>query len=199
MSTEKEIKRSSIYTKGGDKGQTSLLSGQRVSKGSLRLNTYGTVDELNSFVGFLRSLMPGEIAQDETLAMIQDRLFTCGSYLAADFRGQKKEFDLPSGITDEDIKHIEHQIDVMDAQLPKLKEFIIPAGGKAASVAHICRTITRRTERVIYQLLDEDPEADVDTSVKNFINRLSDYFFVLARVLARYENGEEVTWKRFRN
>lgn len=198
MSTEKEIKRSSIYTKGGDKGKTSLLSGQRISKGSLRLNTYGTVDELNSFVGLLRALTPSEIGQDETLAIIQDRLFTCGSYLATDFRGVEKKFDMPSGITEEDIKYVEHQIDLMDSKLPKLKEFIIPAGGKAASVAHICRTITRRTERVIYNLLDADPEAEIETWVKNFINRLSDYFFVLARVLARYENGEEVTWKRFK-
>ncbi|MBR8764552.1 cob(I)yrinic acid a,c-diamide adenosyltransferase [Porphyromonas levii] len=199
MSTEKEIKRSSVYTRGGDKGRTSLMSGQRISKGSLRLNTYGSVDELNSFVGLLRALTPSEIGQDVTLAMIQDRLFTCGSYLAADFRGQKKEFDLPSGVTDEDIKTLEHQIDVMDSELPKLTEFIIPAGGQAASVAHVCRTVTRRTERAIYLLLDTDPEADVEAGVKNFINRLSDYFFVLARVLARHENGEEVTWKRFRD
>lgn len=199
MSTEKEIKRSSIYTRGGDKGQTSLMSGQRISKGSLRLDTYGTVDELNSFVGLLRSLMPSEIGQDETLAMIQDRLFTRGSYLAADFRDQKKEFTLPSGVTDEDIKTLERQIDLMDSELPKLKEFILPAGGEATSVAHICRTVTRRSERAIYKLLDADPEAEIETGVKNFINRLSDYFFILARVLVRHEKGEEVTWKRFKD
>ena len=175
------------------------MSGQRVSKGSLRLNTYGTADELNSFVGLLRALTPTEIGQDATLEMIQDRLFTCGAYLAADFRGQKREYDVPSGVTPEDILHLEHQIDIMDSQLPKLKEFILPAGGQAASVAHICRTVARRTERVIYQLLDADPEAEIEAGVKNFINRLSDYFFVLARVLARHENGEEVTWKRFRD
>ena len=120
-------------------------------------------------------------------------------YLAADFRGQKREYDVPSGVTPEDILHLERQIDIMDSQLPKLKEFILPAGGQAASVAHICRTVARRTERVIYQLLDADPEAEIEAGVKNFINRLSDYFFVLARVLARHENGEEVTWKRFRD
>ena len=191
---EKEIKKSSVYTRSGDKGKTSLMSGQRVSKGSLRLNTYGTADELNSFVGLLRALTPTEIGQDTTLEMIQDRLFTCGAYLAADFRGQKREYDVPSGVSPEDILHLERQIDIMDSQLPKLKEFILPA-----SVAHICRTVARRTERVIYQLLDADPEAEIEAGVKNFINRLSDYFFVLARVLARHENGEEVTWKRFRD
>lgn len=196
---EKEIKKSSVYTRSGDKGKTSLMSGQRVSKGSLRLNTYGTADELNSFVGLLRALTPTEIGQDTTLEMIQDRLFTCGAYLAADFRGQKREYDVPSGVTPEDILHLERQINIMDSQLPKLKEFILPAGGQAASVAHICRTVARRTERVIYQLLDADPEAEIEAGVKNFINRLSDYFFVLARVLARHENGEEVTWKRFRD
>lgn len=199
MSTEKEVKRSSVYTRGGDKGQTSLMSGQRISKGSLRLNTYGTIDELNSFVGLLRAFMPSEVGQDHTLAMIQDRLFTCGSYLAADFRDQKKEFTLPSGISDEDIKTLERQIDLMDSELPKLKEFILPSGGKATSLAHVCRTITRRGERAIYLLLDEDATAEVEAGVKNFINRLSDYFFVLARLVARHENGEEVTWKRFRD
>ncbi|MDO5016885.1 MAG: cob(I)yrinic acid a,c-diamide adenosyltransferase [Porphyromonas sp.] len=193
------MKKSSIYTRTGDKGETSLMSGQRVSKGSLRLNTYGSSDELNSFVGLLRALVPSEIEQDDTLEMIQDRLFTCGAYLATDFRGQEKEFDVPSGISDDDIKWLEHQIDLMDSQLPKLKEFILPAGGQAASVAHICRTVTRRTERAIYQLLDSDPEAEVEVGVRNFINRLSDYFFLLARTLARHENGQEVTWTRFKD
>lgn len=190
------IKKSSLYTRRGDKGQTSLVSGQRVSKGSLRLNTYGTIDELNSFVGLLRALLPEDVEQDDILGLIQDRLFTCGSYLATDFRNQNKTFDMPSGIQDEDITYLERQIDLMDSHLPRLKEFILPAGGKATSVAHICRTITRRCERVIYQLLDEDPGAEVEAGVKNFINRLSDYFFVLARVLARNESGKETTWQR---
>lgn len=190
-----KINKSSVYTKTGDKGLTSLVSGQRVSKGSLRLNTYGTVDELNSFIGLLRALLPTNVEQLETLAMIQNRLFSCGAYLATDFRGQKKTFDMPSGITEEDIRLLEHQIDAMDAQLPRLRAFILPAGGKATSVAHICRTITRRCERAIYQLLDEDPGADIETEVRNFINRLSDYFFVLARTIARVESGTETIWQ----
>lgn len=190
-----KIKKSSVYTKTGDKGQTSLVSGQRVSKGSLRLNTYGTVDELNSFIGLLRALLPTNVEQLETLAMIQNRLFSCGAYLATDFRGQKKTFDMPSGITEEDIRLLEHQIDAMDAQLPRLRAFILPAGGKATSVAHICRTITRRCERAIYQLLDEDPGADIEPEVRYFINRLSDYFFVLARTIARVESGTETIWQ----
>lgn len=196
---EKEIQKSSVYTRSGDKGRTSLMSGQRVSKGSLRLNTYGTADELNSFVGMLRAFIPKEVGQDKTLEMIQDRLFSCGAYLATDFRGQKAEFDVPSGVTKEDIKTLERQIDIMDSELPKLNEFILPAGGQATSVAHVCRTVARRAERAIYQLLDADPEAEIEAGVKNFINRLSDYFFVLARVIARQENGAEVTWKRFRD
>lgn len=192
---EKKIKKSKMYTKTGDKGMTSLVGGQRVSKGSLRLDTYGTVDELNSFVGLLRATLPAQLAQEETLATIQDRLFTAGSYLATD-NSQPMDFEMPSGITKEDIKDLEKQIDIMDSKLPELEEFIIPAGGKATSLAHVCRTITRRAERNIYKLLDADERADVEKEVKLYLNRLSDYFFVLARATARVEGGSEVYWRR---
>lgn len=192
---EKKIKKSKMYTKTGDKGMTSLVGGQRVSKGSLRLDTYGTVDELNSFVGLLRATLPAELGQEETLATIQDRLFTAGSYLATD-NSEPMDFEMPSGITTEDIKDLERQIDLMDSKLPELEEFIIPAGGQATSIAHICRTITRRAERAIYKLLNEDEKADVEKEVKLYINRLSDYFFVLARATARVEGGAEIYWRR---
>lgn len=190
---EEKIKKSKLYTKTGDKGMTSLVSGNRVSKASQRLETYGTVDELNSFIGLLRAEMPSVAGQEELLAMIQDRLFTAGAYLATD-NTVKMDFEIQSGITPEDIKRVESEIDKLDAELPKLTHFVIPAGGRATSVAHICRTITRRTERHIYRLLEVDEGAEVSSEVRLLFNRLSDYFFVLARALARIEGGKEVYW-----
>lgn len=188
-----DIKKSNIYTKGGDKGMTSLVSGNRVSKASQRLETYGTADELNSHIGLLRATLPEGTNQEPILEMIQSRLFTAGSYLATD-NTVKLDFEIPCGITHKDVRVLEEQIDLMDAALPKLRAFILPAGGVATSVAHICRTITRRTEREIYRLLEVDEKAEVIEEVRLFFNRLSDYFFILARTTARIEGGSEVTW-----
>lgn len=189
-----EIKKSNIYTKGGDKGMTSLVSGNRVSKASQRLETYGTVDELNSHIGLLRATLPEGTNQEPILELIQNRLFTAGSYLATD-NTVKMDFEIPCGITHNDVHLLEQQIDLMDSALPKLRAFILPAGGVATSVAHICRTITRRTEREIYRLLEIDEKAEVIEEVRLFFNRLSDYFFLLARTTARIEGGSEVTWE----
>lgn len=191
---ENNIKKSRLYTKGGDKGMTSLVSGNRVSKASQRLEAYGTVDELNSNIGLLRATLPEGVDQDEILAMIQNRLFSAGSFLATD-NTVKMDFEIPCGISFDDIKTLEKEIDSLDAALPKLNLFILPAGGMATSVAHICRTVTRRTERQIYRLLEVDQNAEVKEEIRLFFNRLSDYFFILARTLARAEGGAEVTWE----
>lgn len=191
---EENIKKSRLYTKGGDKGMTSLVSGNRVSKASPRLESYGTADELNSHIGLLRATMPKEVEQDHILSLIQNRLFSAGAYLATD-NTVKMEFEIPCGVSLEDVALLESEIDKLDASLPKLNSFILPAGGMATSISHICRTITRRTERNIYRLLEVDETAEVNEEIRLFFNRLSDYFFVLARALARAEGGKEVTWQ----
>lgn len=194
MSENNINKKSPLYTKGGDKGMTSLVSGNRVSKASPRLDTYGTADELNAHIGFLRAVMPESIRQDHILEMIQNRLFSAGAYLATD-PTVKMDFEIPCGVSLDDVKVLEKEIDKLDAAVPKLTSFIIPAGGMATGMAHICRTITRRTERLIYRLLEVDETAEVNEEIRLFFNRLSDYFFILARNTARAEGGEEVYWK----
>lgn len=184
-------KKSKLYTKTGDKGKTSLVGGQRVPKSCNRLESYGTVDELNSFIGLLMTYLPKEDENQETLKFIQHKLFTVGAYLATD-NSQPMDFEVPSGITAETIKRIESEIDRLDAAVPPMKLFILPSGGKATSAAHICRVVARRAERCIYRVVDEG--AEVEDAVLKFVNRLSDYFFILARNLARMESGEEITW-----
>lgn len=185
--------RSQLYTKTGDRGRTALIGGIRVSKTSPRIEAYGTVDELNSFVGNLRAHLGMTLEQDELLAQIQHRLFCLGAYLATD-NLNPPEYEIKCGISPEDIKRVEEEIDRLDSSLPALKAFVLPAGGVATSAAHICRTITRRAERRIYQLLEEIEGAEVDKEVLQYVNRLSDYFFVLARAIARQEGGAEVVW-----
>lgn len=184
-------KKSKLYTKTGDKGKTSLVGGQRVPKSCNRLESYGTVDELNSFIGLLMAYLPKEDENQETLKFIQHKLFTVGAYLATD-NSQPMDFEVPCGITAETIKRIESEIDRLDAAVPPMKLFILPSGGKATSAAHICRVVARRAERCIYRVVDEG--AEVEDAVLKFVNRLSDYFFILARNLARMESGEEITW-----
>ena len=184
-------KKSKLYTKTGDKGKTSLVGGQRVPKSCNRLESYGTVDELNSFIGLLMAYLPKEDDNQETLKFIQHKLFTVGAYLATD-NSQPMDFEVPSGITADTIKRIEKEIDRLDAAVPPMLLFILPSGGKATSAAHICRVVARRAERCIYRVVDEG--AEVEEAVLKFVNRLSDYFFILARNLARMESGEEITW-----
>lgn len=181
--------KSGIYTKSGDKGKTSLVGGTRVSKTHIRLEAYGTVDELNSFVGWLNC----EVKDEETnrfLSYLQHKLFTIGSFLATE-----TELISPKAasiITDNDIERIEKEIDKIDANLPKLNRFILPGGNEPAARAHICRTVSRRAERNVYRVADEYP---VDRSVLKFLNRLSDYFFVLARYEG-HKTGKEIYWEQ---
>jgi len=176
-----------IYTKSGDKGQTSLLGGKRVPKYHLRIEAYGTIDELNSFVGLLRDQ---EIAPHykDILFETQDRLFTAESLIAAD-QGSEG-YNLPT-LSESDITLLEQEIDKMNEVLPALTNFILPGGHQAVSLAHVCRTITRRAERLIVRLAEDQP---VDEVIVRYFNRLSDYFFVLARKIAFDHGISDQVW-----
>ncbi len=179
-----------IYTKTGDKGHTGLIGGSRVSKNNIRINAYGTTDELNSFIGLLGDLLSDEHSR-EILREIQDRLFTIGSSLACD---PKKEtaMKIPD-LKEADILLLEDEIDEMNKKLPEMKSFILPGGNMAVSTAHICRTVCRRAERIIVEL--DEQEKLAQPLIIKYMNRLSDYFFVLARYTGLLTGAEEVKWK----
>ncbi|MFA6702224.1 MAG: cob(I)yrinic acid a,c-diamide adenosyltransferase [Dysgonamonadaceae bacterium] len=183
------MKKSLIYTKGGDKGTTSLVGGTRVPKTHIRLESYGTIDELNSHIGWLICAIE-EPESVDILSFIQNRLFDIGSNLATETESMPpREKPL---VTEESIQMIEHEIDRLDAELPPLKRFILPGGSEVGARAHICRTICRRAERNVYRVADEYP---VDQSVLSYLNRLSDYFFVLARRESN-KRGKEIYWEQ---
>ena len=183
-------KKSKLYTRTGDKGYTSLVGGQRVSKSSVRLESYGTVDELNSFVGLLMSEI-GEGRDLDTLLFIQNKLFSVGSYLATD-QSEPMDFVIESGITAEAVARIEGEIDRLDGEVPPMKSFVLPSGSRATAAAHVCRTVARRAERRIYALVGEGVE--IEEQLLIFVNRLSDYFFILARCLVHREGVRERCW-----
>lgn len=176
-----------IYTKTGDKGTTSLIGGTRVSKAHLRINTYGTVDELNSFIGLLRDQPVNETRKD-LLKEIQDRLFTIGSHLAMDYEVSKKQ--LPD-LLPTDVIRLESEMDAMDATLPELRHFILPGGHQSVSFAHLARTVCRRAERMIVEL---NAEEEVEDHIIIYMNRLSDFLFVLSRKMALDLGIDEVKW-----
>jgi cob(I)alamin adenosyltransferase len=176
-----------IYTKTGDKGETALFGGRRVPKSHLRVDAYGTVDELNSFVGWLRDSVENQRVR-EVLAQIQHRLFTVGAHLASD---PAKHPPVPD-LLPADIELLEKEMDAMDAALPPLKNFILPGGHPTVSVCHVCRTVCRRAERLAVALHESEP---LEAIVIQYLNRLSDYFFMLARQLAQDLGAEEVIWK----
>lgn len=176
-----------IYTKTGDKGQTSLFGGRRVSKGYLRIDAYGTVDELNSCIGLLRDHLSDEVLR-ALLKEIQDRLFTLGANLAAD---PSKELQKPD-LLEEDIKLLEQEMDRMDEGLPELRNFILPGGHPTVSFCHLARCVCRRAERLAVTLAEEEP---VDPILIQYLNRLSDYLFILGRRIAFDLGIEEVVWK----
>lgn len=183
-----------VYTKTGDKGQTSLVGGQRVSKCCERLESYGTVDELNSHIGVLITYCADE--KDKTfLTDIQRQLFVVGGYLATD--NSQREVRQGNIVTAEMVEDIEHEIDRLQELLPPLKLFILPGGSRAASYAHVCRTVCRKAERCILRLVETG--ATVDDNVTAYVNRLSDYFFVLARKLNVDNNTEDIVWRRTSN
>jgi cob(I)alamin adenosyltransferase len=177
-----------IYTKTGDQGITSLLGGTRVPKSDLRIDAYGTVDELNSYIGLLRDQ---DINKDRIgiLKEIQDRLFTIGADLATvPGKDKVKKPDLHL----EDVELLEREMDQMELKLPALTAFILPGGHTAVSFCHLARTVCRRTERITVELASIEPVSDL---VIQYLNRLSDYLFVLGRMMALELNVEEITWK----
>lgn len=178
-----------IYTKTGDKGQTSLVGGLRVSKGCDRLESYGTVDELNSQLGLLITYCK-EKSDVSFLTDVQRNLFVVGSYLATDNTQTK----VKNIVTAEMVETLEKEIDRIDSILPPQKLFILPGGSRSSSVAHVCRCVCRRAERCIIRLAEDGVE--IDDNVVSYINRLSDYLFILARKLNYDENHEEIIWKR---
>lgn len=177
-----------IYTKTGDQGLTSLIGGTRVSKASLRIDSYGTVDELNAYVGLLRD-QDVNGSRRRMLKEIQDRLFTIGASLASD--PEKSKMKIPD-LHAEDVALLEQEMDRMNADLPELREFILPGGHPSVSVAHVARCVCRRAERLVIHLREESFVADL---VVIYLNRLSDYLFVLGRQMAHDLGAEEVTWK----
>ncbi|MEY4538793.1 MAG: hypothetical protein RLZZ306_550 [Bacteroidota bacterium] len=177
-----------IYTKTGDNGQTSLVGGTRVSKTELRIEAYGTVDELNSYIGLLRDQ---EVNNDrkEILKEIQDRLFTIGSILASEPEQTKKR--IPD-LHESDIELLETEMDKMDESLEPMRFFILPGGHQSVSFGHLARTVCRRAERITLRLAQE---SEVNELVIKYLNRLSDYLFVLCRMMIKDLNIEEISWK----
>lgn len=177
-----------IYTKTGDNGTTSLFGGKRVSKADIRIDAYGTVDELNSWVGVVRD-QEVNIGRKNILAHIQDRLFTIGSSLATEPGNTKVK--IPS-LEEGDILALENEIDSMEAALPPLKSFILPGGHPSVSFGHVARTACRRAERIVISLNRNEA---VDPLVIKYLNRLSDYLFVLTRKMAQELRADETPWR----
>ena len=178
-----------LYTKTGDRGETGLIGGTRVPKNDVRIEAYGTIDELNSFIGLLTTYQIPEIDL-LFLRTIQNNLFSIGSYLATDTT--KVSLHQISILKSESISLIENEIDRLDASLPVLSSFILPGGSQTGAFSHICRTISRRAER---RLLDVNGFYMLDNQISIYVNRLSDYFFALSRYLTLTEGAEEICWK----
>lgn len=177
-----------IYTKTGDKGTTALFGGKRVSKADLRIDTYGTVDELNSYIGLVRDQEVNS-RRKNILVEIQDRLFTIGSILATESGNNKVK--VPS-LLESDITFLETEIDGMEAQLAPMKSFVLPGGHQSVSFCHVARTVCRRAERLVIAL---NTQEKVDPLVVQYLNRLSDYLFVLSRKMTAELGAEETPWK----
>ena len=176
-----------VYTKKGDKGLTGLIGGTRVPKSSLRIDAYGTVDELNSYMGLLRDNAVSEEYKQEII-FIQDRLFTLGSWLASD--PEKSKMTLPE-IKQEDIEILEKSIDKMDEELEPMKFFVLPGGHQTVSFCHIARCVCRRAERLVVEL---NAQAEQNPVIIAYLNRLSDYLFVYSRYLTLKLEAEEIPW-----
>ncbi|HSZ24251.1 MAG TPA: cob(I)yrinic acid a,c-diamide adenosyltransferase [Cytophagaceae bacterium] len=177
-----------IYTKSGDQGETSLYGGTRISKSDIRIESYGSVDELNAYIGLLGDL---EVNKNRKpfLKEIQDRLFTIGALLAAD--PEKLKLKKPS-LIESDVELIEKEIDLLQEHLPEMKSFILPGGHQHVSFCHLARTVCRRAERQVVLLAENDV---VELISIMYLNRLSDYLFVLSRKMAMELGAEETPWK----
>ncbi|QCR23341.1 cob(I)yrinic acid a,c-diamide adenosyltransferase [Pontibacter sp. SGAir0037] len=178
-----------IYTKTGDKGTTALIGGTRVTKSHLRIETYGTVDELNSYIGLVRDQEVNKKRAD-LLKEIQDRLFTVGATLATD--PEKATKMTTPDLYEEDVVLLEKEIDLITEQVPPLKAFVLPGGHQSVSFCHVARCVCRRAERLVIRLQEE---SYVDELVVKYLNRLSDYLFALCRIMTQELQAEEITWK----
>jgi cob(I)alamin adenosyltransferase len=178
-----------IYTKVGDNGTTSLIGGTKVLKSDPRIEAYGTVDELNSYIGLCRDMISDENSR-QILKEIQDRLFTIGSALACDPEKDSK-MKLPD-LHEKDIKLLEVQIDEMEKQLPPMKHFVLPGGHPTVSTIHVARCVCRRAERCCVKIETSDKENE--NFILKYLNRLSDYLFVLSRYQAHLLKAEENPW-----
>jgi cob(I)alamin adenosyltransferase len=176
-----------IYTKGGDKGTTSLLGGTRVSKNHPRVEANGTLDEVISWLGLIRDQEEGRDAA-EMLLWIQDRLMVATGIMARE-EGARRTVPL---LKETDIGRLEQEIDKMEAELPALRSFILPGGNTTSSYCHVCRSICRRAERLVVPVAGENTDLGL---VLKFLNRLADYLFVLARYILRKSGGTEIKWK----
>jgi len=179
-----------IYTKTGDKGTTSLIGGTKVNKSHIRIESYGTVDELNSWIGVVNDHINDTDTQ-QALKEIQDRLFTIGSSLACD-PDKESKLKIPD-LHETDVEFLEREIDRMNESLPEMKTFILPGGAPAVSFAHVARCVCRRAERICVAMQAE--ELEIEPLVIKYLNRLSDYLFVVARYIGSLQNAEEVQWK----
>ena len=179
-----------IYTRTGDEGKTSLIGGTKVPKSHIRIEAYGTVDELNSFIGLVNDHL-SDTDSKNSLNEIQDRLFTIGSSLACD--PEKEPLMKIPDLREEDVTWLEKKIDAMNEQLPPMKFFLLPAGHVTVSTAHVARCVCRRAERCC--VLMQEQEIFVDPLVIKYLNRLSDYLFVLARFAGHLANVREIPWR----
>lgn len=179
-----------IYTKTGDEGKTGLIGGTRVAKSDMRIEAYGTVDELNSHIGLLLSY-EHTAENKEFLLQIQHLLFAVGSHLATDT--SVTNINAASVISETEIGNVEVQIDNLNQNLPELRQFILPGGSAEGAQAHVCRTVARRAERRIVEMNEFYP---IDIKIIKYINRLSDYFFVLSRFLTIHKGHKEIFWKK---
>ncbi len=179
-----------IYTKTGDLGKTSLIGGTKVLKSHIRIETYGTVDELNSFIGLVNDHL-SHFHTNALLKEIQDRLFTVGSSLACDPEKEPK-MKLPD-LKEDDVLLLEHEMDKMNEELKPMKSFILPGGHVAVSTAHVARCVCRRAERHCVQMNEEG--LFIDPLIIKYLNRLSDYLFIVARYIAHLHGADEIEWK----
>ncbi len=179
-----------IYTKTGDLGQTSLIGGTQVSKSNIRIDTYGTVDELNSFIGMVSDYV-NEVNTKKILKEIQDRLFTIGSSLACD-PDKEPMMKIPD-LKESDITLLETEIDKMNNELPSMKNFILPGGHLAVSTTHVARCVCRRAERICVNMKEQ--QMFVEPLVIKYLNRLSDYLFVLSRYIGHTLQIAEIAWR----
>lgn len=187
---EPDLRKSHLYTRGGDRGLTSLIGGSRIKKCSLQLEAYGTIDELNAHIGLLVAII-GTKPESGTnrLQWIQSRLFDVGTHLAMPFN---KDTISPCAITATHVRQLEEFIDELDSKLPVLRTFVLPAGCMAASQCHVCRTVCRRAERLIAAFAEDTP---ICHDLLSFVNRLSDFLFVYARFLNKLEGFNEISWR----